>query len=94
MYEAVILILQGYITEHLFEPGSNWPKFYFDERSYSRWAANEIIERVKEHKTTPPIVIIEEFILELDNYSCINPKNEELFSFARDAAEDILGLFL
>lgn len=94
MNEAVILILEYYVAEHLFEPGPNWPKYYFDERSYSRWAANEIIERVKAQPSTAPIVVIEDFIRELDNCYCASEKNETLFSIARDAAEDIIDLFL
>jgi hypothetical protein len=94
MNEAVILILQDYISEHLFEPGPNWPSYYFAERSYSRWVANEIIERVKAQPLTAPIIVIEDFIRELDNCYSANEQNEMLFSIARDAAEDIISLFL
>lgn len=94
MYEAVLLILQDYMSEHLFEPGPKWPKYYFEERSYSRWVTLEIIDRVKKQKTTPPIVIIEDFIRELDDCSSANENNRKLFSMARDAAEDVLSLFL
>lgn len=94
MNEAVILIIESYIREHLFDPASSWPKYYFKERSYSRWVANEILERVKEQKTTPPIIVIEDFIRELDDCSCGNENNKLIFSIARDAAEDMLNLFL
>jgi len=94
MNEAVILIIESYISEHLFEPAAHWPKYYFDQRAYSRWVANEILERVKQQKLTPPIIIIEEFIRELDNCSCVNGRNEMIFSIAREAAEEMLDLFL
>lgn len=94
MSEAVILILEYYVAEHLFEPGHNWPKYYFDERSYSRWAAYEIIARVKAQPETAPIIIIEDFIRELDNCYDASEKNETIFSIARNAAEDIIDLFL
>ena len=94
MNEAVILILQDYITEHLFEPAANWPKYYFLERSYSRWVANEIIERIKAQPSKAPIIVIEDFILELDDCCDRNQNSKTLFSIARDAAEEIIRLFL
>lgn len=94
MNEAVILIIQDYITEHLFEPGPNWPRYYFEERSYSRWVANEIIERIKAQPSTSPMIVIEDFIRELDNCYCASEHHEVLFSIARDAAEEIIRLFL
>ena len=94
MNEAVISILQGYIDEHLFEPACNWPKCYFDERLYSRWIANEILERVKQQPSTPPIIIIADLINELNECAGVNENTEELFYIAINAAEDILSLFL
>ena len=94
MNEAVISILQSYISEHLFEPGPNWPKFYVDERLYSRWAANEIIERIKKNYTTSPLIVIEDFIRELDICCEATENHDLLFSAARETADDIIYLFL
>lgn len=93
MNEAAILIIKDYMTEHLFEPCARWPEYYFAERSYARWVATEILERL-EHSQASPINVIADFIRELDDYSCVNTHNELLFSMARDAAEEIIRLFL
>lgn len=107
MNESAISVIQEYIDKHLFEPGSNWPESYFDERSYSRWAAYEIQGRIYEeilrlppHMTgrepKSPIDIILEFINDMENYSCFrdDEKPNLIFSIAKDSAKDILYLFL
>lgn len=100
MHEKAVSIIQDYIDTYLFEPGRNWPEYYFKERSYSRWIANEILERIKKQTSISPIDIIEDFINKLDNWSCVddkiwpNVKPEEIFSIARDTAEEIGCLFV
>ena len=96
MYEAAIAELEYYMDTYLFPPGTNWPEYYFKERSYSRWAASEILQRLKEGGNLTPIEIVEEFIDEMDDFSCLNDRRESklIFSIARDAGKDILCLFL
>lgn len=107
MYGVAISIIQEYIDECLFEPSSNWPKCEFDERCYSRWAANELIERMKteseilpEHisgrKAKSPLKVIENFINELEYFlmTTDDQKHRFLFSAARDTAIDIVLLFV
>jgi len=72
----------------------NWPLCYFNQRSYSRWAANEILELVMDNPFSTPIDIIEEFIIKMDYFSCIDLSTSLIFSIAKDTAEDILYLFL
>lgn len=107
MNESAILAIQKYMDEYLIEPGSNWPKYYFNQRSYSRWAAYEVQKRIidealrlpphitgREPRT--PVDIIWGFISEMDNFSGIsdNVHSQLIFSIAKDTAVDILYLFL
>lgn len=107
MNEAAVSVIREYIEKCLFEPNFNWPKYEFDLRSYSRWAANEILERVIEetlrpppnisgYETKSPINIIKEFIEEMDDFYEVSDSKriQYICSIAREAAKDILYLFL
>lgn len=91
--EAATRLIITYIEECLFEPKASWCKHEFEKRSYSRWAANEILEGVMDHPMSPADIIIEEFILKMSLYSCVaeDSKVSFIFSIARDTAEDILA---
>lgn len=92
--EKDISVIQNYMNQHFFEPAYNWPTYWFEGRAYSRWVANEILRLLKEQGSTPTIDIIKEFILKLDEWSCMNEGTSRIFSIAREAAEDILYLFM
>lgn len=106
MYEIAISVVQEYMDENLFEPGRNWPKYEFLERSCSRWAADEIIRRltiedekmphISGREPNPPIGVIHEFINELTYYSEYGEDKgkQAMFSIAKEAAIDIILLFL
>lgn len=96
MNEAAVLAIINYMEECLFEPKRNWPEYWFNQKSYSRWAANEILERVMDHPMMPPIMVIEEFMITMDLYSCMaeDTRVSIIFSIAKDTAEDIMSLFL
>lgn len=95
MNEVAICKIMSYIENALFEPRYRWSESMFKERSYSRWAAFEILERIMDRPFTQPDLIIEEFIIKMAYFSCINEDTEasRMFIVARDAAEDILSLF-
>lgn len=107
MYETAISVIQEYMDENFFEPGRNWPKYEFFERSCSRWAADEIIRRlideteklppyISGQEPNPPIGVIHEFINELTYYSEYGEDKgkQAMFSIAKEAAIDIILLFL
>lgn len=110
MYETsvVISVIQKYMDECLFEPKRNWPKYEFAMRSYSRWAANYILDRIIEESMKLPFYIsglescdllniIQDFIDDLDYYSEISDGNDRIFnmtSVAKDTAIDIGLLFV
>lgn len=97
MNEVAADTIQNYIYESLFEPHYGWPKIEFDRRSYARWAANEILSRVKTEGSERSVLdIIEEFRIEMDHYSVFDSDRDREFIFitARETAEDIGSLFV
>lgn len=96
MNDREISVLMDFIDEHLFEPESHWPKCFFDKRSYSRWAAYEMVERLMDHPFDSPDLIIEEFMLKMAYFSCQSKDVHKnlIFTTARDTAEDVLDIFL
>ena len=107
MYDVAISIIQEYVDEYLFMPAINWPDNEFNERCYSRWAADELIFRMKKESKIPPkhisgigskspFKIIEDFIDEMEYFSktTYDKKHRFMFSTARDTAIDIIYLFL
>lgn len=93
MNDLAIEIIQKYIAD-LDDKPYFWQKPNFKQNSYTKWAANELLECIRNRPTTSVIVTIEEFIRKMDRYSCMNLKNSYMFSVAHDTAEDILDIFL
>lgn len=108
MYETDIAVstIRNYIDTYLFEPKSNWPEDEFAARSYSRWAADYILDRIiSESQKLPCHIagiksktftdIVQECIDELDYCSEIRDgKFCKVFSIAKEVAIDIALLFL
>ena len=94
MNEDAIRKVILYLDESLFEPGRMWPDHIFEERSYSRWAANEIIRRLMDCPFDAPIEIVEAFMLTMimHTYTVRDPRKKRIFSIARDTAFNILQL--
>lgn len=104
--ERAILIIQDYILDRGFKSDSlskylgcrvrriPIKRKYFDQKSYSNWAAHEVLLYVQNHSDMSPIEAIEEFAKKVDRYSVKNPNTSYIFSVAYDIAMDILDIFL
>lgn len=95
MNELAIRKIIECLEENLFEPKYSWPEKAFEDRSYARWAAYEIWERLMDRPNESPDLIISEFMLQMILYENIteDPKKARIFSVAKETAEDILTLF-
>lgn len=109
-YEHAIRKIQDYMDKNLPEMDVIFPRYLFDIRSYARWAANEIIERlIREDSNFPPHItgkepmtvleVIDEFIDDIDSYSyktCAKgkPQLEEMLNVAYNTAKYIKCLFV
>ncbi len=115
MCDLAIPIINKYIKSHLYstdylgQVNPKESKEYFEDLSYARWAAYEIIdrlnteaERLPSHITGSlrepvlPVDIIAGFIDDLESYiydGC-SDKHERIFTIAKEVADDIVLLFL
>ena len=59
MNDEVIQKILNYANEHLFEPGGNWPKSAIMERSYEKWAVDEILLAIMDHPMSEADLVIE-----------------------------------
>lgn len=106
MIDSPMMTIQNFIDETLFKPDVGWPKYEFQKRSYARWAANEILDRIiqEEMRLPPhitgvepltPLQIIQGFMMETDYFAGIaeNKHDRFIFTTARDTAENLIYLF-
>lgn len=92
--ESTVRLIIAYMEECLFEPKACWPKYWFEQRVYSRWAASEILELIMDHPLTPPDEVVYGFVLKMVIYSEATESKEKrfIFSTAMDTAVDVLNL--
>ena len=94
MNEQAIFTITNYMNDRLFEPQSNWPTYIFEERSYSRWVAQEIIQRLMDRPYESPESVIEDFMLRSDIYATYKDGSRlgRIFAIAANVSDDILHL--
>lgn len=86
-------IVQNYILE-LPEPKCNIKQSNFCQRSYTKWAAEEVLRTIRKRKDISPIASVEEFIGKMEYYACHRPDLSYIFSIAYDVGVDILDTLL
>jgi hypothetical protein len=96
MNDIAIRLILEYVEKYLFDPTLNWPREEFEKRSYSRWAAYEIIESIMDHPFEQPIDVIDDFYMRMIIFgrAAEGTKREAIFSCAADAAEEIALMFV
>lgn len=62
--------------------------------SYSIWATNEILERLKNNLDIPPLVVLEEIRDDMEAYSKMNGVSEHAFSCGKDTIERIIDMLV
>lgn len=96
MNDEAIQKIISYTNEYLFEPRSNWSKQAIMERSYERWAVDEILLTIMDHPLTEADFVIEGFILKMEFFLHMsgNQANNLIFQVAENTAEALLSLIL
>lgn len=101
--DIAIGVIEQYINEHLLAPCATWDKYEFKKRSYERWAAYEICEKIMDSPLEDPSSIIETFMLEAQYYADICELRSDsiftlnrsfIFQCAANIAEELLSLFV
>ena len=75
------------------EPYWGLPKAVFEERSYQKWAVDEVLRAI-EKSNLPPLMVAEAFSHKMDEYACMKESSSWMFSVAHDTAEWIVNLLL
>ena len=114
MCDIAISIISKYVDEHLCatdylgQVNPKKSKEYFEDLSYARWAAYEIVDRLNtEAERLPshitgflrepiPVDIIAGFMDDMERciYDGCSEKHERIFTIAKGVADDIILLFL
>lgn len=92
--DYILSVIREYADECLKEPRYRLPRGCFEQRSYQKWAVDEILKSIERSKFIPPIMVVENFIRKMDDFSCRNKKTSFIFSVAHDMAEDILDVLI
>lgn len=92
--DYILSVIREFADECLKEPQYRLSRGCFEQRSYQRWAVDEILKNIEESKFTPPVLVVEDFIRKMDDFSCKNKKAGIIFSVARDVAIDILDVLI
>ena len=66
----------------------------FQQLSYSKWAANEVLSYVLKRQNVRPLFAVEEFSAIMDKHACENSKTGYIFSVAYDISTDILDMLI
>lgn len=98
-----LLILEEYIRDNIPEPDIKVGEYLFTIQTFSKWAVNEILERVIRESMKLPahvsgkermsvIDIVDSFIDEMDYYEAFSTdwKAKEMFSIAGDEGRCVL----
>lgn len=91
MKEQAIDAINDFIYENLFEPNRHWPEQEFQRKSCERWAANEIIDRIKK-SNRKPVDVVYIFMLQMRQYSSLDTENKNtayMFELAYEIADEI-----
>lgn len=75
-------------------PSYGMGKKEFAQVSYTRWALDELRNRLCRADDSSIISVIEEFIAEMDEYACVRHDNNIMFSVSYDIAIHVLDVLL
>lgn len=95
--ERQIRTIVDYIEEYLPEPGPGWPKKEFERASYSRYAANRILQLLYEHPEWSAMRAVEEFRYTMSKYMykpTNYPEIHGIFQAAYDVATDLSDILM
>lgn len=95
MDNRVVSAIEDYIYD-LTDPQRSWPKYYFRQRSFSRYAAGEILTLVKKASSfQESIDAVTDFGIKMKSFAIMDhdDKNDaQIFSVAYEVTTDILDI--
>lgn len=91
--KIVIQIVQEYIEKNHSDICIRY-EYGFEESCYSKWAAKEILNILRKKDTVPPLILLEDFMWQMKEYSILNDKNSFIFLIAYKTTEYFIDLIL
>lgn len=88
--QKVIKMVKGYLQELDSYPIPHWNSSELEYYSYSKSTLNDILERLRMDRTSPPLQVVMEYRDMMDKYACKNPEGSFMFSLAYDVTENII----
>lgn len=86
--DFAISVTEEYISS--LDAFAEWYGYNFDEVSYSKTAAEEILNLLKNNSSIPPLCVIEEFRNKMGRLSFLNEHTKDIFAVAYVTAENII----
>lgn len=90
--ESAIRVTEDYISS--LDAFGNWYGYDFDEVSYSKTAAAEILDLLKKNMSVPPLCVIEDFRNKMGKLSFLNEHTKDIFAVAYVTAENIIDILI
>lgn len=89
---SVLSKIMLYFNDYLFAPKYGWQTNYALERSYERWTAGYLIDKILENEDKPGVKVIEDTIAYFKSAALNTSVKEQrhLFAIAAETANDIL----
>lgn len=89
--ETIILTIIEYMESELFLPDISWPDDMFEKQSFSRWAAEDILQGILDRPYDMPETVVEDYIITMSYYAR-NYSGIAMFQIALNTAKEILAL--
>lgn len=91
-HEQLIFLIREYVFDNILPDYTffNARNGYFQEQSYLLWAAEELINRITEQRTEPPVQILKGFASQMKEFSKL--KQNYAFESAYKLANNILDV--
>ena len=61
-----------------------------EQQAYEKWTVNELLKRLRTNPDVPPLVTMEDFLNQLDEYSTMSHFASYCFSTAKDTVQWII----
>ena len=90
--DGILHKIMLYFDDYLFAPRRGWAPGYIRERSYERWAAGYLIDRILENRDLSGIVVIKNVLLYFETAALNTTSKEQryLFEVAAGTVKNIL----
>lgn len=94
MNDRVLQMLVDYLEVKTVPPTIGWPKHWFEEMSFARWAVGEMLNLVSDHPFKSAYDTIATFALKMEVYAFLSDgkSSNRIFSVAAEVANEFLDL--